>query len=136
MDLKGGLYIPAGLEVDEERMVGMEELVLPVLKDGTIVEDVDMMVEDEETDEEEIAVDDGDVDRLLEVERVVGIPVDSGLEVVGAGSVVDRIGSFVGWLPAATALMMLGSSLGRETSPLTVHPPEEPGQAGGLKVGL
>jgi hypothetical protein len=113
------------LEVD-----GVEDIVL----EETIVEEiVDMLLEDEDSDDKD-SEEDEDVDGLVGVGEVELIP-SVELEVVGGALVVVELGLALGWLPAAAALITLGSSLGRGTLPLTVHPPEADGQAGGLKVG-
>lgn len=91
------------------------------------VELADPKMEDEVTKVEEI------VDMLLEDGTRVDDTVVSTVEL---GVSWELLGCVSAWISEATDVMMPGSSLGRGTSPLTVHPPEAPGQAGGLNVGL
>lgn len=117
-----------------EVVVAIEKLVDSMLEDEVtrVEEIVDMLLG--ETREGDAEVVDSDVETLLGFERSVGIPVDSTDELVGA--VLDVNDSVSVLLSDATDLMILESSLGSGTFPLMVHPPEAPGQAGGLNVGL
>lgn len=70
---------------------------------------------------------------------LVGVLVEEVVPVVSTvelGVSWELVGCFSAGGSDATELMMLGSSLGSATFPLTVHPPEALGQAGALNVGL
>lgn len=131
---EGLLDVPAETDGfgDGEVVTGTVELVNPRLGDDmTRVEGIiDMLLD--ETREVETEEEESKVGRLLGFERIVGIPVVSTVEL---GGIFDVLGLVPG-VSEATDLMILGSSLGSGTLPLTVHPPEAPGQAGGLNVGL
>ena len=113
-------------------MMGKEEVADPRLDVTRVGKFVDMLLEDI-TRGDDAAVEDSKVERLLEVEGIVGIPVASTVEL---GVSWELVGCFSAGGSDATELMMPGSSLGSATFPLTVHPPEALGQAGALNVGL
>lgn len=113
-------------------MMDKGKVVDPRLDVTRVEETVDTLLDDG-TKEDDAEVESSEVERLLEVERIVGIPVVSTVEL---GVSWELVGCFSAGGSDATELMMLGSSLGSATFPLTVHPPEALGQAGALNVGL